>query len=245
MPALNLIRKKAFDEGQIRYHSDTPCRNGHVGERYSRNSKCVQCAYLESKESRRVNRKVPKNLAAVKAGPDFVSLQNARDWGLGQYYNGIPCKNGHITFRRTNKAQCLGCEKESHRLSRTINADKLRTEKREWKRNAKLDSDYMEKLRAQNKERYYRYIDSSRRKNSARSKRVRQATPTWLTQAQRNEILSVYEERDKVTNETGVKHHVDHEVPLKGRDVCGLHVPWNLRVLESMENFTKNNRMPD
>jgi hypothetical protein len=66
-----------------------------------------------------------------------------------------------------------------------------------------------------------------------------QATPPWVDHT---EILRVYQESARLTLETGIPHEVDHIIPLRGRNVCGLHVPWNLQAIPAEDNRRKGNR---
>ena len=69
------------------------------------------------------------------------------------------------------------------------------------------------------------------------------ATPDWLTQIDRDEIRELYEVAQAFKLYTGEEYHVDHIIPLKGKDVCGLHVPWNLQVIPAKENLSKSNKL--
>ena len=64
-------------------------------------------------------------------------------------------------------------------------------------------------------------------------------TPKWLSREHRREILEIYE-RSSAMRDAGNDVHVDHIVPLVGRLVSGLHVPWNLRIIPARENLKKH-----
>ena len=68
------------------------------------------------------------------------------------------------------------------------------------------------------------------------------ATPLWLSESQLKEIKDYYWLAKDLEAITGETYHVDHIIPLQGKDVCGLHVPWNLQVLPSDLNISKGNR---
>jgi len=78
-------------------------------------------------------------------------------------------------------------------------------------------------------------------KGHLRAKGVQQAKPKWLTDDQKWMIEEIYELRDLRSKLTGVVHHVDHIVPLRGQNCCGLHVPWNLQVIPAVDNLSKSN----
>ena len=76
-------------------------------------------------------------------------------------------------------------------------------------------------------------------REAARRSIQKSATPQW---ADWDAIEDVYRTASIATKSTGTLHHVDHIVPLKSKVVCGLHVPWNLRVLKAEDNQSKGNR---
>lgn len=81
-----------------------------------------------------------------------------------------------------------------------------------------------------------------RKRAALRDRRNRQATPKWLTKEHKQQIADTYELMRDCRAVTGEDYHVDHIVPLRGENICGLHVPWNLQVLPGYVNITKSNK---
>ena len=79
--------------------------------------------------------------------------------------------------------------------------------------------------------------------NAAKRAAKKQRTPKWLTKEDFDKMKEFYKLANILTNQTGIKHHVDHIIPLHGKTVSGLHVPSNLRVITAQENLSKNNKL--
>lgn len=73
-----------------------------------------------------------------------------------------------------------------------------------------------------------------------RATAVKQATPTW---ADKRLIRMIYDKCQRMTEVKGEMHHVDHIVPIQSPVVCGLHVPWNLRIVPAGDNLSKSNKL--
>lgn len=75
-----------------------------------------------------------------------------------------------------------------------------------------------------------------------RSSRIN-AQPPWLNRQQIKEIQWFYATAKELSWLSEEPLQVDHIVPLLGKAVCGLHVPWNLQILPKSANLKKGNRL--
>lgn len=84
---------------------------------------------------------------------------------------------------------------------------------------------------------YYRNKASYYANNAKRRARQLQATPQWADSEKIKEIYEISIAATELMEPT----HVDHIVPLQGKNVCGLHVEYNLQILIARANLSKGN----
>lgn len=94
-----------------------------------------------------------------------------------------------------------------------------------------------------NKKRFAKYLKSYVKENIGKERagvrkyfvaRLR-ASPVQLSESHLKEIELIYHSCPN-------GFHVDHIVPLQGKNVSGLHVPWNLQYLTASDNIRKSNK---
>jgi 5-methylcytosine-specific restriction endonuclease McrA len=179
--------------------------------------------------------------------------KEAKALGATHYFTGEPCVRGHVAPRKT-KGACVECMKEDWAADNERRKSKPKSDaakaagRRYYEQNRELV-----KARAVSrpKESVKKYKDAWKSKNpelvqasaNAWKRRAREASPRWLSAEQKKHIATIYLQARALTKRTGIKHVVDHIIPLRSEVVCGLHVPWNLQILTHIENSVKSNRL--
>ncbi len=103
---------------------------------------------------------------------------------------------------------------------------------------AKRRAEKRELYRAASKRHRDKHPDRKAADVAARRAALATRMPPWVN---KDDCRVFYEMAARVSKCLGIQHHVDHIVPLRGKTVSGLHVPWNLRVIPAAENIRKSN----
>lgn len=179
------------------------------------------------------------------------------------------CKKENKEYYSSNKSKCKDClilirkkkfhsNKAEELIKMKSYAEKnkeklLRYSKDRWKKADKdIEKARNRKWREENIEHKKDYAYRYHQENKERDQSIRafhlskrraiklKAIPSW---ADLNKVKLIYKKAKELEKETGIKYHVDHIIPLQGKNVCGFHAEINLQVITAKENLKKGNRI--
>lgn len=126
-----ISRQQAKAQGLKQYFTGKPCKHGHIDLREIKKSTCIKYDSLRSKHrnaelkgqllGKHLLNSIKNNTRAVQFGPypitygPFITRDLAKSKGLKQYFEGLPCKHGHIGVCAVSKQHCWTCKTISNR----------------------------------------------------------------------------------------------------------------------------------
>lgn len=217
-------RRAEFDADGEFYFTGRPCKYGHIDKRRVGDGRCCECHRQRAAARYKAN---PAPTAAYgKAWAERnpgARTQNSRAWR--ERMRADPVKRAAYLEYSAQK--------------RIEHAEKRAAYNAEWyRRNTEHSSERFKAYYQQNRGRYAAH---SKKRQAAQMQR----TPGWLATEDFAAMTAVYTEAARLTVETGIRHEVDHVIPLQGKTVSGLHVPANLRIVTRSENRSKGNKHGD
>ena len=177
-----------------------------------------------------------------------ATKEEALRLGTSFFYNEKMCKQQHVSIwvcRKISKTEyiqisCRKCNILSNRAwkekTKYLEIRDRTNEKVNYQKKSVAQKKYYKSVkirRAEDPEFDKTYRQKLNAKNMLRHAAKLQATPKWVN---RKELEAVY-----LNCPEG--YEVDHIIPLRGKTVTGLHVPWNLQYLTKAENLKKSNRI--
>lgn len=171
---------------------------------------------------------------------EIISCLNAKAKGLTRYFTGKPCPHNHICERYVAGRGCLECS-ASHRDNYYERTKHLPKQKELQKNRSRK---WYENNPEKSFEAHYKWAARNKDKVNALSVKYytdkMQRLPLW---ADLEAIEKVYTDCHKLCQETGLEYHVDHVIPLRGKNISGLHVENNLQILSGKDNRSKGNKL--
>lgn len=212
-----ISKAKARELGMKKYFTGMPCRHGGYGERWVSGSTCTcpKCAGARAKY-------LEDN---SKARADYF-----RKW---REENEERAKKLMKDYYDENREKIIAKSREYRKENSALVSN---TKRRYYQRNREQ---VLEKRRKYCEDNKPLVRASAARRRAAEGARILRHD-CELTHLIEREAYALARERRE---QTGVDWHVDHMVPLRGREVSGLHHWSNLQVIPADLNRHKHNRM--
>lgn len=193
------------------YNTGRPCKYGHLAPRRTINGRCEVCVKLTKPTYDRAYRLA--HLAKLKLKDAIRANQKNKNY-----------RATHPEAVKANKARYYAKYK-----------GKILEKCKQYRAAKKAElAEYFKKYKQTNKE-LVNAVNAKRRASKLNR------TPAWLTADDLWIIKEIYALAKARTKLHGFAWHVDHIYPLNGKEVSGLHVPYNLQVIPAIENLRKSN----
>lgn len=152
-----------------------------------------------------------------------------------------------LRWREQNRDRQRVKAKERYRANKPrhkANAAEWASRNPEKVRETKLRYYHRNREKARESARVRRLLyPESKRGNIARYRAQKaNATPQCLSVEDKAALAECYKTASELAFLFDENLHVDHILPIRSETVCGMHVPWNLRIVPALANWSKNNR---
>jgi hypothetical protein len=233
---------------------------------------CTKCgvfksldSFHKSKQGKYGRYSVCKDCRKIIAANDYINNKEKIDATNAAWYSRNSekhCKNSKKRYRKNKKKRLRQNRawqkanpervKENSVIYRANNAEQIKIKESIYyannrdiilkKQSIRYENDPGKKLKMNAN---WDKANPGKRRAYTRNYQIRkmQAMPKWLSKEQKREIESFYIKAKELEKGDGEKRSVDHIIPLKGKNVSGLHVPWNLQILTKKENSKKGNKL--
>jgi hypothetical protein len=163
-------------------------------------------------------------------------IRNTRANDPEKYKQEMQKSNAKVALKRKTDPEAKAAKLITDKIYRAENKQKFRESIVAWSKN--------------NPDKVKLYAKRTKQKNSGTVNKLTaerraaklQRTPSWLTEDDVWMIGQAYDLAAVRSKMFGFSWHVDHTIPLQGKNVSGLHVPENLQVIPGVENVRKSNR---
>jgi hypothetical protein len=214
-----ITRATATGLSLIRYFTGQPCVRGHVAERRTSDGACITCrreVYAPASNAKRSCRKA-ESVRAVARNRTSRTVRRQAEFPTREIVTRPEAKKRGLR-RYFTGLSCKRGHYSDRRMSNGVclQCPQVRSKPEVIKKHKRLD--------------YQRHKNAYFARAAAR--RAAKQYPPW---ADRKAIAVIIAACPPGS-------HVDHVVPLRGRFVSGLHVPWNLQYLPAAENLAKGNK---